>query len=494
MDIISLSKAMKAKNKMKGVSDRLGSGVQDVFADMDDRLVELESHKIPNAIELVSDLEAVTAANMNKHSLRMNTIVNQNRFSLTDLILDDFGDSTGIDAAKSNGYQYDAAGKKVVIGAGQAQATVVTTAESLSADPIAVVVSLATNEQKTDSQDADLVGGVKTNVDVMNGQIQLHVTGSQVFGYTSDVVPALTGNLNDPQIKISASGEYNTTTHAAWRAFSDNVPLGSDYCWETTTVARWLMVDFGAGNEKAIAQYTLQTRNLNSSLSYNTMPKSWTFEGSADNANWTVLDTRVNESWTTYGQKRMYPISNTSKYRYYRINITVPSSGSVMIGQMELMESGVQYFYAPSGSYETPVIDLGSNYKSFVNVGKSVVVPAGTAMTISTATSSDGGVFSDFMPINSDGTIASPAGRYIKMKVDMVAGSVIQNSILNDFTAGESVQFQDDNRVVLDGSAYLRTLYKDAMTADADYVEGGTVLRKVIDKSAFKVIERIGVE
>lgn len=67
-------------------------------------------------------------------------------------------------------------------------------------------------------------------------------------------------------------------------------------------------------------------------------PKSWTFEGSTDGVNWTVLDTRTNFEWVTRPdlgepvtepatsprrKQRIFHITaNNTAYTYYRIQIT----------------------------------------------------------------------------------------------------------------------------------------------------------------------------
>jgi hypothetical protein len=59
-------------------------------------------------------------------------------------------------------------------------------------------------------------------------------------------------------------------------------------------------------------------------------PKNWTFEGSNDNANWTVLHTVTNYSdWQT-GISSFWNCSNNVAYRYYRINVTANNGDSYL--------------------------------------------------------------------------------------------------------------------------------------------------------------------
>ena len=50
-------------------------------------------------------------------------------------------------------------------------------------------------------------------------------------------------------------------------------------------------------------------------------PKAWTFEGSNDGDNWTVLDTRTGQTWSS-GQVRSYSFQNDDAYVYYKFDCT----------------------------------------------------------------------------------------------------------------------------------------------------------------------------
>ena len=76
-------------------------------------------------------------------------------------------------------------------------------------------------------------------------------------------------------------------------------------------------------------------------------PKNWTFEGSTDNTNWTVLDTVVDANYdhgsSLYAGnvrgssiKRMF--TNATAYRYYRLNITANGGDPTytVVGELEL--------------------------------------------------------------------------------------------------------------------------------------------------------------
>jgi hypothetical protein len=180
--------------------------------------------------------------------------------------------------------------------------------------------------------------GILTTINSIDTKDWDSIDSIQVIGdlYSDDLVPTLTSNTSATPIVVSASSIYNSS-YDAWKAFN-NTNVDNVDCWVTAsnTVTGWLKVDFG--NPRIVNKYTITARNYSDTT---TAPKTWTFEGSNDNTNWTVLDTRTNEINWVLAQKREYVFNNNIAYRYYRINITANngSTAYVAIGEMELMYS-----------------------------------------------------------------------------------------------------------------------------------------------------------
>jgi hypothetical protein len=69
------------------------------------------------------------------------------------------------------------------------------------------------------------------------------------------------------------------------------------------------------------------------------VPGAWTFEGSNDGLNYTVLDTQSGISWF-YGETKTFQITNSTAYQYYRLNISAAANGStasaVAVDEFEL--------------------------------------------------------------------------------------------------------------------------------------------------------------
>ena len=79
-------------------------------------------------------------------------------------------------------------------------------------------------------------------------------------------------------------------------------------------------------------------------------PSNWTFEGSNNGTDWTILDTRTGEAFSGRGMTKTYTFSNSTNYTYYRLNITQLLDPGASIFQMaEWGIAGSNPPEAPSG-------------------------------------------------------------------------------------------------------------------------------------------------
>jgi hypothetical protein len=103
----------------------------------------------------------------------------------------------------------------------------------------------------------------------------------------------------------AGDGRFSTTANERWAA-SGSAPHWLRADLGSTATATWYRVDPGrSGND----------------------PVAWTFQGTNDGtfASWTTLDTQSAQSFTA-SQTKTYTFSNSTAYRYYRMNITSGSS------------------------------------------------------------------------------------------------------------------------------------------------------------------------
>lgn len=96
----------------------------------------------------ISDIEASIHANLNKHNLRISALLDKKRYKLKDMIMDDFGDDTGIDKEHSINITYDKENHKVKQTDIQTSAVLTTVKEQTSTVPEFILISAMTGEKE----------------------------------------------------------------------------------------------------------------------------------------------------------------------------------------------------------------------------------------------------------------------------------------------------------------------------------------------------------
>lgn len=151
-------------------------------------------------------------------------------------------------------------------------------------------------------------------------------------------------------------------------------------------------------------------------------------------------------------------------------------------------------FYSPTGYVVYGAFDLGILYQKIKKINNIFDIPSGESVKIYTSTSSNNIDFSPFIAINSDLTINSPQGRYIKIKVELAAqeSTVVLNR--NDFDSSESVQFISDQQLLFNGFLQLKTNYDIPLIKDSPYSDNGALYSVNLDKPKFKKIDSIKIK
>ena len=134
----------------------------------------------------------------------------------------------------------------------------------------------------------------------------------------TDQVPTMS-SATAPSGVASASSEQSGT-YAAWKAFDKNA---ASY-WFATATTGWLKYQYAT--PATITAYSLACDGAGYG------PSGWTFEGSNDNSNWTVLDTRSGYGSTLTTTVVYFYCSNSTAYTYYRLNCT----GAATVGNLAI--------------------------------------------------------------------------------------------------------------------------------------------------------------
>jgi len=121
--------------------------------------------------------------------------------------------------------------------------------------------------------------------------------------------------------------------YSAWKAF-DGISLVAANSWLVAGTTSAITLDY------YVSTYTICGYKIFSLYGGSTAwtPKTFTFNGSNNNVDWTQLDSRVNQTWTT-SEAKTYYFANTTPYRYYKLHITA-NNGDVYTGfnEMEMYE------------------------------------------------------------------------------------------------------------------------------------------------------------
>jgi hypothetical protein len=164
--------------------------------------------------------------------------------------------------------------------------------------------------------------------EINSGVVQLSSNDSG--GYGPDISSGQTYSASTSHSISSPAGAFDNNLSA-----STNASL-----WLASANNGWIKIDFGSGITKTVIKYTIVGWNSGGGRSLGDAPKTWTFEGSNNDSDWTVLDTHSNITSWAVAEKKEYMFSNSTGYRYYRWNITANNGNSYLNAQeLEVMEA-----------------------------------------------------------------------------------------------------------------------------------------------------------
>ncbi len=258
----------------------------------------------------------------------------------------------------------------------------------------------------------------------------------------TDQVPVMTSNTT-PYGTVSASSQYD----ASWQPFQafNGVLSRTGGNWFTANgvTTGWIRYDFV--NPKVITHYSIQglATDGSSDVSNGVGPKTWTFEGSNDGTNFTTLNTQTNApAWTT-GEKRTYATTNTTAYRYYRINVSANQSGANYLGINE-----IEFLSSPTNAdLLTVLIDSARYIKPGLTVD---IYKAGTDTKLYTITPTDVDKINDTMTF-------LPEQQNFGISAVNTSTDVITLPDASKFTTGTAILFASDG--TLPGGLTAGTTY-----------------------------------
>jgi NedA-like, galactose-binding domain len=204
----------------------------------------------------------------------------------------------------------------------------------------------------------------------------------------------------------------------------------------------WWKYDFGSGITKIISKYTITANTADRD------PQDWTFEGSNDDSNWDVLDTKTSEVFSS-GQKRTFDISNGTAYRYYRFDITSSSGGNIQVDEFEMLGVATWNNGAQKLS-QSFTLASAQNIGSVSLYLRKVGIPTGTTLSVRIETDSAG---------DPSGTLAHANATQTMLESDLSTNFA---DVLFTFTTFN-----------LASGTYHIVVSTDRATSETDYIEWG---------------------
>lgn len=134
------------------------------------------------------------------------------------------------------------------------------------------------------------------------------------------------------------AGSENKPNEGKEKAFDGN----SETKWLSFNSSNW--ITFRYLYPTAIASYAITSANDYPQRD----PKTWTLMASNNNEDWDILDQRSDEIFESRFKKKNYSINNSTKYLYYKLNITKNNGDSF------LQLSEIEYILAASTSTPSP--------------------------------------------------------------------------------------------------------------------------------------------
>lgn len=228
-------------------------------------------------------------------------------------------------------------------------------ATDLSVRPCAVLPegvdsTVITTTEATRIPLARRAGIIGVNVEGSGARVLVSFDGGETWlsnkvfiGYSPDqsgtvnMIPVMTSNTA-PSGVASASSE-NSTSNQAWKAMDNN----KDTFWISVGAgSAWIQYKFSSGI--VVNKYNID----NSGASAGPTPNSWSFLGSNDGTNWTILDTQTDQANWSSSLNRSYSFPNQAAYLYYRLNIISSLNGAqIYLGTLALYEALPLYGWGP---------------------------------------------------------------------------------------------------------------------------------------------------
>lgn len=184
-----------------------------------------------------------------------------------------------------------------------------------------------------------------------NTSIQLLTsTTPEILNWTSatniindvSIITPMTSNVLPSPFVATSSSKFNTAyePYNVFNGITSNV-VNSEWLTPSGTTTGWVKIDLGTA--RIAKKYSVVGSTGWGSADILSAPKNWTLQGSNTGSfagEETILDTQTNQIYSSFAEIKIFTFSNSTGYRYYRINITANngSTSFLTVGELILLE------------------------------------------------------------------------------------------------------------------------------------------------------------
>lgn len=160
--------------------------------------------------------------------------------------------------------------------------------------------------------------------------------GSSKVDKTLIITPLMTSNTT-PSGVTSASSIYNSS-YEGWRAFNGGA-TGTEDCWASSAGSPSGHLAYKFNDITTLSMYSITSRDASD---LGSAPKDWTFQGSNDGINWSVIHTVSNSTGWSQKETRQFVLDKEYSYFNYRLNITSNNGlNYTTVGELELIKKSI---------------------------------------------------------------------------------------------------------------------------------------------------------
>jgi hypothetical protein len=159
---------------------------------------------------------------------------------------------------------------------------------------------------------------------------------------------------------------------------------------DNTTATKWLTFApagtfwgfrFSGGQRHAVSAYTITSANDEP----NRDPYTWTLAGSNDGVNYTILDTRTAQTFSSRFQTRLYQFNNSAAFEYYRFDLQTRfgvtgqnQPVAIQVAEFELLSNG-QVDFTPQIDVDVAAAWTAAKTSAYQRIDFNVADPAALA-------------------------------------------------------------------------------------------------------------------